>query len=635
MRLRNVLLIFLLAVLVACKRETFQPAKEPMSLRVINPSKPIDLVAEPLKEQMISWDGKSIPELKIEGILNIEYRDEYYQYLQLKCPAELKCNGSNAFAPVSLAMELHPDGKIAPMYSKEHRKKRPFLIVPSNQSEKIDSLMSWLKNPANSQVPEMFDEQLLNATVNFFLDSLPAPEQEGRIAGWYYLGQAMREGDYDPNFEPFLKRFKELDRIAHIDARLEDIRKAHEEDRSLPGELTLPQAQFLQAFRELVSPKFLDSLDSYYYDFPFLAKTNSGLASAMNNQNLPVYKERVVKDLLQEASYTAISRRIIPAQSNQMLNENPAPSEIEKPMGTESSDSDLGEATTQSNGTSEPGENRKPKLEVTSKEFSKGSGLSIQVSTDPIVQLTSIRAKPHKKGLNLVVLGVAKDSGNKYEYELEPGKESSYLLAARSSTVQKFKAMSDDEIMEKPDYAHRLFLAVLKYGQGKYEKKERKFQYVVQMDQPAYWKILTIIKSNQAINVHDESTYSGPLEMAESESRLRWAQHYDKDLNLSQLKLHGYFHMCERGCWDETIEVSCLDNTEDSFLILEFPAKALTQESFQKEDIEALLVHKKLSTNETYYMDQLCTQALGIPVQEEFTDWIAGLPQGHSNVAAR
>ncbi len=142
MRVRNVILIILLASTAVCKRETFEPVAEPMSLRLMNPGRPIDLVAEPMKEQMISWDGKKLQELQIEGVLNIEYRGEYYQYLQLKCAMELQCNGSNAYAPISLAMQLSPDGRIATPYSKEERKKRPFLIVPSRNSEQIDSLLA-------------------------------------------------------------------------------------------------------------------------------------------------------------------------------------------------------------------------------------------------------------------------------------------------------------------------------------------------------------------------------------------------------------------------------------------------------------------------------------------------------------
>lgn len=615
MRVRNVILIILLASLAVCKRETFEPVAEPMSLRLMNPGQTIDLVAEPLKEQMISWDGKKLQELQIEGVLNIEYRGEYYQYLQLKCAAELQCNGSNAYAPISLAMQLSPDGRIATPYSKEERKKRPFLIVPSTNSQQIDSLLAWMKNPTN-EVPEIFDENLLKATAEFYIDSLAAPEQESRIAGWYYLGLAMKPEEHDSNFEPFLKRFKDYDKILNVDERTEAIADAEKKGQPLPGELSHSQVSFLKVFREFIGERFMESLDSYYYDFPFLARDNAGLAAAMNGQKLPLYNERVIKDLLEEANYKGSSRVVL--KTANVSEDDRAPGNVEENDNAAST-----EDTNPDDDSMEKSE--KPKeLAVTDHQFSNAKGLSIQVGTDPAIHLTSIQAKPHKLGLAFQVQGVHQETGSKFQYELEPHRESTYLVAARKSTLDKFRKIKDEEIMKAATFQNRLLLATLKYGEGNYDRRSRKFQYVVYMDKPSYWRFLSIIKSNKMIDVRDDSTYSGPLDLPNSESKLRWAQHYDKGSELSQLKLHGQFQLCERDCWDETIEVACLDNTRQSYLIAEFPARALTNVEQGDAPVEFILVHENLQQG-YYHLEQVCSEALGVTVQREFTDWIVAL----------
>ena len=91
------LALILLSLLTQCKRETFKEPDYAMNLRLIDPSVPTQIVAEPLKEDMIVWNANQIRELPVEGFLDIEYRDEYYQYIQLKCVPELKCNGICCF----------------------------------------------------------------------------------------------------------------------------------------------------------------------------------------------------------------------------------------------------------------------------------------------------------------------------------------------------------------------------------------------------------------------------------------------------------------------------------------------------------------------------------------------------------
>ena len=273
-------------------------------------------------------------------------------------------------------------------------------------------------------------------------------------------------------------------------------------------------------------------------------------------------------------------------------------------------------------------------MPVASRGFSNTSGLSIQVGSDPSVHITSVQAKPHKLGLALKVQGVHRETKSKLEYELEPQKESTYLIAARKSTLERFRSLKDDEIMGAADFRTRLLLATLKYGQGSYDRKERKFQYVVYMDSPSYWRFLTIIKSNEMIDVRDENTYSGALDLPNSESELRWAQHYDRESELSQLKLHGQFHICERGCWDEKIEVSCFDNTRQSYLVAEFPARVLMNSENENPPVEFILVHERLQAG-YYHLQQACSEAMGVPVQNEFNDWIVAFSESRNSMALR
>ncbi|MCB1171561.1 MAG: hypothetical protein KDK25_14540 [Leptospiraceae bacterium] len=79
------------------------------------------------------------------------------------------------------------------------------------------------------------------------------------------------------------------------------------------------------------------------------------------------------------------------------------------------------------------------------------------------------------------------------------------------------------------------------------------------------------------------------------------------------------------------MELACFDNTASSYIVVEFPARALSGAAKP----EILFVHEDMNAH--YFMEQLCSQALGAPLQREFKDWIAlgHAPSTRSLLASR
>lgn len=628
---RNLLFLSIASVLILsglfCKRETFRPAPYPMSLKVMNESKPIEIVAEPLKDQMIFWNPKQIESLEVEGFLDIEYKDNYYEYIQLKCIPELKCNGKNAYVPVSLVTELTQGENNASPYSAETRDHFEFMIIPSKHEEDLKKINAWLIHPEKENVPsietEPFNSDLYLAAIRYYLDSFPAPVQERRIAEWYYLTIGLSSHTVNPAFDPYIKRYKEYDKIKA--AAGTDAKNADKPQAKPPEEFSEQQKKFISMIAGFSDKEFNESLNNVTYDFPFLAKDNKSLAYAFNRKlALPLYKEKVAATLIQDASYTAIP---IEEEKPVVAGENEPEAEAEEDKDGEEPETAEGTEAAEE----KPEEVRLPVRKI---NLVPSEGLRISISGQDEFTVQSIEADSFENGLSFEI--ASKTGEEIKKYKLVPQKQSSYLMAARASTFEKYKKLSDEEIIGAKTPKKRMFLTALKYGTGTYDREKRRFLYTIDMSNPAvYWKVLNILKAADPIHASDTKVYSGELEFEYSDSKLRWAQHYDETMKLSQLKLHGKYTSCARECWDEDVEITCFDNTENSFIVAKFPAKSLNSNQDEPE-ADIVLIHEGLE-GQFYDAPSLCTKALQVNTRTKLPESLAGYlkPAGPRQLAYR
>ncbi|MCB1166134.1 MAG: hypothetical protein KDK37_04875 [Leptospiraceae bacterium] len=630
MRIRKLLLPILLAATIGpqCKRETFREPKYPMALKLIQ-NKPVDIIAEPLKEQRIRWNPAAVESIPIEGFLDIEYKDQYYRYVQLKCSAPLECNGSKAYVPLSLTLELAADPDQAEAYAAENRDKHEFLIVPSDQMVALNKLQQWIENPGQNSVPEFSNQNLANRALDFYLDGMNPDLQEKRLSEWLYL-TVRTEEPLKQSYRKLVAHYKDVSAIRALFSPTEETTPPS------GAQLSAAQKEFLTKLESYSSERYNQILQNLTYDFPFSAPSNDALAVNFNaNLRLPLQKETVARTLLTDAHYQV--ERIPDAAEIQRAREEEAARQEEDDSWFSDSEQD--------NKKDPAPPTKAPLLELSQATVNPANGLELKLSGQQIETVSSIKAELHKNGLAFVVKTESAQSSPASEsedsdsassqsktYRLVPEGPSSYLMAARSSTLQDYRKLTDEEIMAKDSYQERLLLASLKYGKGKYDRQKRKFQYVVALDTVAYWKFLAIVKSSPAIDTRASDKYSGPVELEDSAAKVRWAQHYDKESKLSELKLHGQYTMCARECFDEKVEVTCMDNTATNTLVTEFPARALVAKDSDNrlDGVRTLLVR---NANDAYLTD-LCSQAMGMQVMTDYDGWIAGLDNRTPRVAS-
>lgn len=82
-RLLKIFAVLALLCTIACAKKTFVKLAEPAVVIQLTGGKPIDILQEPLKNGLVSWDETKIAAIEIEGALRVTYQKTDYFYWQL------------------------------------------------------------------------------------------------------------------------------------------------------------------------------------------------------------------------------------------------------------------------------------------------------------------------------------------------------------------------------------------------------------------------------------------------------------------------------------------------------------------------------------------------------------------------
>ncbi|MCR9140625.1 MAG: hypothetical protein NXI24_00020 [bacterium] len=591
-------LAFLLSI-GACKQETFEPVAEPQVLLLADPEASVEILQQPLKPETMTWNGRAVESLEIEGTLTVEYDDTVYYFLQLTCPPELKCNGSKAYVPGSLVYGFENDVDENQRYNlrmgadaqdaKESfafETVRPFRRFTSANLEAAQKTREWLRNPG-SELPEVtgqWDAETIIRMIDSHLFHIEDDlERERRIAEYYYLSVSHQESLRNKAFAPYLKNYRAYPGIIKIAAG------ASAEDSGFSQE----QLAFLSALHGYSSGLFDEQAKNTGYDFPFQAKNFGDLAKVFNTRlTLPLYRAMIFEQILNDAPYEAV-----PA-ADSVSDTAATQSDSEQAPAGNAALATADTAAVKADATNTPVVNVLFDLEFGAVVKYKTTSGSTEERIFP-----GIRAKAHENGL---AFDLSTADGEKLS--VRPLQLSSFLAAANPSKLKEFRKLSDDDIMAPDSFEKRAMLTALKYGVGEYDRAARRFRFELKMDDPkVYWKVLALFKSSPAIGVYESSVYKGTLTNEYGEGQaMRWYQTYDRDIKYSSLKVSGRYEECGRECFTVEVDQVCFDNTEASRVVIEFPGKNLTLDL--PEDVNATV---RIPEDVAFHSANLCSFALG------------------------
>ena len=589
---------FLLALfaVASCKTETYSPVDEPYVLLLTDPDGTIDILQQPLKKEMQIWRGRDAAALEVEGTLRVEYDGDTYEYLQLTCPAALRCNGSKAYVPASLVYSYDATPAIVEGYaiitpdasaeSAEQAPPRPFQLIKRAHLDEALALKAWMKDPGLA-VPESSGELATDRLLAAHLESMPADARENKVAEWYFLGVSFEKALRNAAFTPYLKRYSAYPAIIAVATG-----KSSEEAGFAPG-----QDRFLRELVKFSQAKFERLAFDLGHDFPFQARNFAALATYYNDQlRLPLYKALIFKQILDDVPFEAV------APVEELRASAAPPSETQLAGAAPSASAGAAAGPT----TGAPEDTRTPVVNVLY-DLEFGAVVKYKTTTGATEEriFPKIQAVPHKNGL---AFDLTTEGGE--QLRVQPLKLSSFLAAANPDSLKKFRNKSPEEIMSADSYKRRVMLTALKYGVGDYDRVTRRFRYTIKMDDPgAYWPTLAVFKTAPAINVFQKDVYKGPLDLENpsmgDDDKLTCSQSYDKDSKASALKIAGNYTICERGCFDEQVDVACFDNSSSSEVMIEFPGKSLNAEEPEVD------IHITANFGDGgYYAVGLCAQTL-------------------------
>lgn len=283
--IQSLALLCLLAA--ACTKKTFEAVKQPAALIKLNAGEKINLIQEPLKEGMVTWENTAA-HLDVEGLLRIVAGKQSYFFWQIKCPATLKCNGEKVYLPVvsTLAYDVAkvPFAKEQP----QPQNIQAFLV----DSERIQTALVTAKFIADfkSPMPEKMIEPLFDA----YLQKLnPRSKEAADLLVRLYLLATLANAKDRGNALP--AGFAQMP-----DGMVKSIQNLVA--KSAEGETVTP---FMNGLKNYTARKYNEFLEEETKTFPLNGKTYKALAQNYKTLNkFPGLREKILIKIFSERVFS-------------------------------------------------------------------------------------------------------------------------------------------------------------------------------------------------------------------------------------------------------------------------------------------------------------------------------------------
>lgn len=547
LRPAHTLLILLSLTAMHCVKKQFIAFEKPHSVMHIRQNSSTEILQEPLKQEMIMWDSGKLAEIPVEGLLRVTYKKTDYFYLQMNCPAQLKCNGKKVYIPRNLTHA--PEADSLPF--KSEYKEPPvdasaarFVLAESPQIKELIATRNWLGDSSRKDIPTRFDLVVFRA-------SLPPQNQIAAYGNLAFLARSVTQNEYPE--KPLANYVSNFPIYADI-------------VKSKGANLSEAQKTFLRDLYKGIEADYTKLLRKEIEEFPFENPSYAAMAAALNRIDAPqMLKAELVNKI---AANTAF-----------IVKEPAALTPVVAPGG----------AALYAQEATPPAADAKPVKIHTSTSLTSGVIFEYEKDGKTIrtpVQETDIVAFAHEKGVGFQ-LGRDKAQAT----ILEPMEESLYLRSGNKAEIDKFVRgiPKPEEIIHEFDFDLALLRMAMKTGKGELSRQSGLFEYEIDLARGRnFWDVLALVKNFYGVN--NEDTYAGEIPdnltpygaSDRSKGSINWYQKYDKATKIASLGIKGNATYCQRRC--ETISVDTVCMTNQDILKITFRPAALNEKNVGKDN---------------------------------------------------
>lgn len=502
----------------------------------------IEILQEPLKQEMIVWDSEKLAEIPVEGLLRVTYKKTDYFYLQMSCPAALKCNGKKVYIPRNLTHA--PDAGDLPF--KSEYKEPPvdattarFVLAEAPKIQELIRTRNWHSNSLKKDIPSAFDPMIFRA-------SLPAQNQITVYGNLAYLARSVNTAEYpEKPSADFTSNFPIYAEIA----------------KSKGANLNEAQKKFLRDLYQGIEADYTKLLRKEIEEFPFENASYAAMASTFNRISAPqMFRAELVNKIAGNGTFVVKEPVAVVAPGGAALYAQENASAAPTPVKVKTT-------LSIANG-------------VMFEYDANGKKVQKSVAENELIAIA------HEKGLGFQL---GRDPAQ--ATILEPAEESLFLRSGNKAEIAKFisEIPKVEEIISAYDFDLALMRMAMKIGKGELNRQSGLFEYEIDLAKGKnFWNVLALLKNFYGVT--NEDTYSGevpdrltPYGDASDRSKgsINWYQKYDKATKIASFGIKGDATFCQRRCETLTVNTVCLTN-QDSLKITFRPA-ALHEKNVGKD----------------------------------------------------
>lgn len=503
--------VLLLALFAgACTKKTFEAVKEPAALIRINTGNTVNLIQEPMKDAVVTWET-SIKSIDLEGVLRVHYKNTDFWFWQMKCPTGLKCNGEKVYFPVQATVSYDkgkmPFGNALPPTADY----TAYVIKKEDEASGLAllALASSAKNP----LPDKFLPELMHALI---AHHDPKKEVGRNLMAYFYLiaqfGQWDKETvEKNARLAPLAQKYGRFTR---------DSQSTAEKGKDVPN-------SFITDLYKFMVPEYENMLKQIVKDFPWTAVLYNKLAQ--NFTELGSFlgaQEKIFLTMLSGGDIDVAFDRKNPKDGYVVLGKL-----FNLPAGF--ADKSAFEFKNVNEGLIFRIKKSSPPLEFHcsfTETSATAQGLRITLTIEPNNEATSGAIAAALEAQRTATVPV--DAATKETEAAEPATKNpvpaiqKFTLQFESEPNSKYlnvfkKFEQDAKAMAKKvtpaDFSgglthQSLFLFAIKYGEGGLDRTTGKFQYNVPLSRgKVYNTFLSMAKYQANGGSVSDTTYSGPI----------------------------------------------------------------------------------------------------------------------------
>ncbi len=625
----------------------------------------LPILAEPLKEERINWDRSMIEGIMIEGLLRVTYKETDYFYIQMKCPKELKCNGSKAYVPLNMTYDLAHETNPFKSYYKIPEK-FSFILGPPAKIAAVKEFHAWLEKPGRV-LPGAFDEVIMR---HYLKDQEERGRLEKRIAQLFLVSRFIKEKTLTERTRPLLAFYLDLppEKKSRVPLKKVSYKKESAVNESSPKSAKPPgaapgtskdqqvvgkkpaekakapvpedpfaklkkgQMEFIGKLHKYVAPLYAEKAKNFMDDFPYSGNTYREVAGRFNRIDETLkYRERILVKLLTKVPYEVSGlenvrffngeeKVVKELMEKERAKKAASIAAAKKNEGvkksSEKSSKDSGNILPAVKKPEPAGEPEPANVKIAPNlRYAEGVRINYTLAgrkQELVVDVATAYADENGLGFRI-------KSGDK-TLTLKPMRESDYLKQITEKDIKNIvKKLPGNyrDLIGQFDYREAAMYLALKYGKGKYNTKERLFTYAVDLSKNNnFWKALALVKSHKLIGGAGRGDFSGEIETGRTfeggkKDNLTWYQRVQKKLGRTSFNLRGTQEFCARDCFTRSFKLTCFDNT--STMLVSFSAADLRERTSDEKNSRIYLKYSVPEQKEvgSYLLGQ-CNRMFGI-----------------------